>query len=207
MSRLLIGTSNAHKLGELTRILAGIPFALTSLAEAGIVHEVAEVGSTYAENAAQKARAYAAMTGLLSLADDSGLEVDALGGGPGVISARYAGVDATSQQRIAKLLRNLEGVPWESRQARFVCVMAISTPQGDVHFCEGTCSGVMTFAPRGKHGFGYDPVFYLPAYGATMAELDEMLKDQISHRGRAGEAAVAFLSSLPTAFARVDTRK
>jgi len=195
MPKLLIATNNAHKYRELAAILGDIPYTLTSLAAEGITLEVEEAGRTYAENATLKARAYATISGLLTLADDSGLEVEALGGEPGLRSARYAGEGATNPQRIAKLLSRLEGVPWERRRARFICVIAIATPQGDVHLFEGICQGVIAFAARGEQGFGYDPIFYLPEYGCTMAELPEEEKNRISHRAQAGMAAARWLRS------------
>ena len=193
MTKLLIATNNAHKVKELAQILGDLPYTLTNLAQEGIVHEVEETGSTYAENALLKARTYAALSGLLTLADDSGLEVAALDGEPGIRSARYAGEVAANPLRIAKLLHKLAGVPWERRQARFVCVIALVTPQGEEHLFQGDCQGIIALAPKGKQGFGYDPVFYMPEYGATMAELPEAFKNQISHRARAGQAAAAFL--------------
>ncbi len=193
MPKLLIATNNAHKVKELAQILGDLPYTLTNLAQEGIVHEVEETGSTYAENALLKARTYAALSGLLTLADDSGLEVAALDGEPGIRSARYAGEGAANPLRMARLLGNLEGVPWENRQARFVSVIAVTVPQGEVHLFEGSCQGIIAFTPRGEGGFGYDPIFYLPEYGATMAELPEAFKNQISHRARAGQAAAEFL--------------
>jgi XTP/dITP diphosphohydrolase len=193
MTKLLIATNNTHKLHEMMQIMGDVPFALTSLFEQGIVLEVEETGATYAENSVLKARAYARASGLLTLADDSGLEVAALGGQPGIRSARYAGTGGTSPQRIAKLLANLEGVPWERRQARFVSVMALATPAGDVRLFEGACAGVIALDCQGENGFGYDPVFFMPEYGATMAELDEAFKNRISHRARAGQLVAAFL--------------
>jgi XTP/dITP diphosphohydrolase len=194
--RLLIASNNAHKLQELREVLAGVPFDLVAPADVGLDLNVPEDGATYAENATHKARAFAAAGGLLTLADDSGLEVQALGGRPGLRSARYAGEGAPNVQRIAKLLNELAGVPWEQRQARFVCVIAIATPGGEVHLCEGDCAGIITFSPRGEGGFGYDPVFFLPEQNQTMAELPAATKNQISHRGRAGQAARAVLAKL-----------
>lgn len=196
MPKLLIATHNTHKFRELAAILSDIPYTLVSLATEGITLKVKETGKTYAENAALKAKTYAAISGLLTLADDSGLEVEALDGEPGLCSARYAGEEATNPQRIAKLLRRLEGVPWEKRQARFICVIAIATPQGDVHLFEGVCKGIIAFTAKGEHGFGYDPIFYLPEYGCTMAELPEEAKNRISHRGQAGQAAARWLRVL-----------
>lgn len=193
MTELLIATRNAHKVQELAQILAGVPVVLRSLADEGISDEVAETGATYAENAVLKATTYARLSGMLSLADDSGLEVDCLGGEPGLRSARYAGEGASNQDRIAKLLRNLEGVPWERRKARFVCVIAIADPDGPTVLFEGTCEGIIALEPKGEGGFGYDPVFYMPEFGCTMAELSEEVKNRVSHRARAALAAVPFL--------------
>ena len=194
--KLLIASNNHHKLQELCEVLAGVPFELVAPADVGLALTVLEDGATYAENATRKARAFAAASGLLTLADDSGLEVQALGGRPGLRSARYAGEGAPNAQRIAKLLNELAGVSWEQRQARFVCVMAIATPGGEVHLCAGECAGSITFSPRGEGGFGYDPVFFLPEHNQTMAELPAAVKNQISHRGRAGQAARAVLAKL-----------
>ncbi|MDP3046507.1 MAG: non-canonical purine NTP pyrophosphatase, partial [Chloroflexota bacterium] len=149
--------------------------------------------ATYAENAALKATTFARLSGMLSLADESGLEVDYLGVEPGLRSARYAGEGASNQDRIAKLLRNLEGVPWEQRRARFVCVIAIADPDGPTVLFEGTCEGIIALEPKGEGGFGYDPVFYMPEFGCTMAELSEEVKNRVSHRARAALAAVPCL--------------
>ena len=193
MTELLIATRNAHKMQELAQIVAGAPMVLRSLADLGVSHEVEESGATYAENADLKATTYARLSGMLSLADDSGLEVDCLGGEPGLRSARYAGEGASNQDRIAKLLRNLDGVPWKQRKARFVCVIAIADPDGStVHF-EGSCEGMIALEPKGEGGFGYDPVFYMPEFGCTMAELSEEVKNRVSHRARAAQAALPFL--------------
>lgn len=191
--KLLLATFNDGKLRELRGILSGIPYELVSLAELGITSEVEETGSTFAENAALKAREYARLSGLLTLADDSGLEVDALGRAPGVKSARYAGPGASDEDRYALLLRNLQGVPEEKRTARFRCVVAIATPEGEVRLAEGTVEGMIAEQPRGSHGFGYDPVFYIPELGVTMAELPPEKKNDISHRARAVRAARAIL--------------
>ena len=156
-----------------------------------------EDGATYADNALLKARSYAARSGLLTLADDSGLEVDALGGAPGVRSARYAGEDASDAQRCALLLRNLEGVPDEARTARFRCVIALAWPDGRTALAEGVCDGRISQALSGAHGFGYDPIFFVPEYGRTMAELPSEVKNRISHRARAARAAQELL--LPAA--------
>jgi XTP/dITP diphosphohydrolase len=194
LDNLLIATNNPAKLREYEEILAGLPFVLTSLREQRIFDDVEETGSTFSENASLKAVTYARISGLVSLADDSGLEVRALGGEPGVWSKRYAGEDATDAERIAFLLRRLEGAALEERQARFRCVIAIASQDGLTHFCEGSVVGLIAFEPRGQSGFGYDPVFYLPDYGCTMAEITTAEKNYISHRARAGKAARAFLA-------------
>lgn len=156
--------------------------------------EVPEDGATFADNARQKAQAYARASNLLTLADDSGLEVDALGGAPGIYSARYAsGHDA---DRVAVLLAQLRGVPWERRTARFRCVVAIVTLTGELYDAEGVCEGLIAFELAGQGGFGYDPVFYLPEYNCTMAELPQGEKNRISHRALAVEAALPTLRRL-----------
>ncbi len=185
---LLIATHNPGKVREYRELLRDLPVRLTFLDEVGIDDEVPETGRTFEENAVQKALAYARRSGLLTLADDSGLEVDALGGAPGVHSARYAGPHATDEDRIRKLLDALRGVPPERRTARFRCVIAVATPEGDLITAEGRVEGRIAEAPRGHHGFGYDPVFYLPDLGKTMAELPPEEKNRLSHRARAAEA-------------------
>ncbi len=191
---LLIVTNNPGKKREYRALLASLPVPIRFPSDLGYRIDVHEEGTTYAENAALKARAGAEVSSLLSLADDSGLEVDALGGAPGVRSARYTpGSDA---DRIAALLARLEGVPWEGRSARFRCVIAIATPEGDLYTTEGTCEGVIATAPAGTGGFGYDPVFYLPEFGCTMAQLPPEVKNRISHRARAVEAALPILQQL-----------
>jgi XTP/dITP diphosphohydrolase len=185
MVKLLIATNNPGKIREYEELLAGLPLELTYPAQEGLDIEVAETGESFAENARLKAIAYARASGLLTLADDSGLEVDALGGEPGTRSARYAGKGASDEERYQLLLKNLRGVPWEERTARFRCVIVVATPEGRIHTAEGTCEGIIAFEPGGEHGFGYDPVFYFPEYGMTMAELPLEIKNQISHRAMA----------------------
>lgn len=183
---LLIATNNAGKLREYQALLAGIPVILTSPADEGIQIEVDENGSNFEENAVIKARTYYEASGLPTLADDSGLEVDCLGGAPGIYSARYAGAGASDEDRYGKLLFALRDVPVADRVARFRCVIAVVLPpDGAVVTAAGICEGVIGMAPRGEQGFGYDPVFYMPALGCTMAELPPALKDRISHRARA----------------------
>jgi XTP/dITP diphosphohydrolase len=196
MRKLLVATNNPGKLREYAALLAGLPATLTTPAQEGLTFEVDETGETFAENATLKALAYARASGLLTLADDSGLEVDALDGAPGVYSARYAGPGAGDADRYRLLLRRLAGVPQERRAARFRCVVALATPAGEAQTAEGRCEGVIGFEPRGEHGFGYDPVFYLPERGQTMAELPPEVKNRISHRARAIEAARPLLQAL-----------
>ena len=188
--KLLLGTNNRAKVREYRNLLPDLDHKLVTLAEQGISVEVEEVGDSLEENARLKATIIAEKSRLLTLADDSGLEVDALGGEPGRLSARYAGENASDAERIAYLLKRMNGVPREKRTARFRCVIALAAPEGKVKLCSGECSGLITLEPRGEHGFGYDPIFYLPELGKTMAELSLEEKNEISHRGRAaGEAA------------------
>ncbi|MFC2012216.1 XTP/dITP diphosphatase [Chloroflexota bacterium] len=183
--KLLLATNNKGKLSEYRSLLENIPFKLVTPAELDITTEVEEAGVSLEENARLKATLLATESRLLSLADDSGLEVDALGGEPGVMSARYAGENATDSDRVNYLLSRLVDVPREKRSARFRCVIAIATPDGEVEFCSGECRGFIAFEPKGENGFGYDPVFYLPKLGKTMAELTPEEKNRLSHRGKA----------------------
>ncbi len=187
--QLLIASANQGKVAEYRELLEGLECDLLSVQDAGISGDVEETGQTYEENARLKAVTCAARSGLVTLADDSGLEVDALGGEPGVRSARYAGPGATDAQRVAYLLEKLKDVPQERRGARFVCVIAIAVPDGGVTFCRGECPGAIVIEPRGGRGFGYDPAFFLPELGVTMAELTPEMKNRLSHRGRAAAKA------------------
>lgn len=201
---LLIATGNAGKLREYAALLRDAPYRPVSLAEVGMVHEVAETGVTFAENAWLKASEYAALSGMLTLADDSGLEVDALGGAPGVYSARYGGDECGNDaERVALLLRNLRGVDWRGRTARFRCVINIARPVREgiggrgpelLVSVVGGVAGMIEYAPRGNDGFGYDPVFYLPSFGKTVAELSLEDKNRISHRGCAAARAIVALT-------------
>jgi XTP/dITP diphosphohydrolase len=182
---ILVATRNPGKLREYAHLLADLPVEWLTLDQAGITLEVEETGDSFLVNARLKATAYARASGLLSLADDSGLEVDALGGAPGVNSARYAGPGASDRERYELLLSKLKGVPRAQRLARFVCVVAIATPHGVIHTTRGEVRGRIIDQPRGEHGFGYDPVFWLEERGCTMAELPPDEKNQISHRARA----------------------
>ncbi len=183
---------------EYRELLAGLPVEITYLDELGITQEVEETGHTFYENALQKARAYAQISGLPTWADDSGLEVDALNGAPGVRSARYAGPGATDEDRCRLLLQQLTHVPPEERTARFRCVVAIVWPDGRQVTTEGQCEGLIVASPRGENGFGYDPVFYLPEKGRTMAELTPKEKNAISHRGQAARRARVKLDAVLT---------
>jgi XTP/dITP diphosphohydrolase len=202
MTRLLVATNNPGKLAEYRELLAGLPAELTYLPDVGLNFAVTETGATFEENAILKARAYAAASGRLTLADDSGLEVDALNGEPGVRSARYAGPHTNDVANYRLLLHRLAGVPWERRGARFRCVIAIATPDGTVRTSEGECPGVIGFEPRGSYGFGYDPVFYMPEFHLTMAELPVEVKNQVSHRARAALKAREVLQQLQVASSR-----
>lgn len=190
MSRLVIATKNPGKAREVAEILAEMPYEVVSLADYPDAPEVEETGSTFVENAVIKAVAYARFTGELTLADDSGLEVDALGGAPGVLSSRFA---PTDEERNRKLLDLLKDLPDERRTARFRCAIAIAHPEGGAKTREGTVEGAIARQPRGEHGFGYDPVFYLPDLDRHMAELTPAEKNAISHRGKALQAAKAVL--------------
>ncbi len=194
--KLLLATNNQGKVREYKSLLQNIPYELITFAEQSITTEVSEVGGSLEENARLKATVIADKSQLLTLADDSGLEVDALGGEPGPLSARYAGEGASDRDRVNYLLSRLEGVPWEKRTARFRCVIAIATPNGKAEICSGECQGFITFEPRGEHGFGYDPIFYLPELDKTMAELPLSLKNQVSHRGQAARKAHQLLKRL-----------
>jgi XTP/dITP diphosphohydrolase len=253
--KLLIATSNPGKMREYAGLLRDAPFQLVSLADLGITHEVDETGDTFAENAQLKASEYGSNAGILTLADDSGLEVDALGGEPGVFSARYGeksplipiyegggqvispSEPRSDQDRVDLLLKNLEGVPWERRTARFRCVLAIWFPPSrdeppedrssqlapkdakkppfvkggwgglapaPMALLVGSISGMIQYQPMGEDGFGYDPVFLLPSYGLTMAQLPLEEKNRISHRANAAGKAVKVLnqafSGQPPAF-------
>ena len=196
MRRLLLGTRNPGKIREITSILQDCGWSLTSLQEFENVESPEETGDTYSENAIAKARFYAAATGLTALADDSGLEVEALDGAPGVLSARYAGSGASDADRRELLLTALGKTSGKERRARFVAVVAIASPDGTVmNVSEGICEGRITFEPRGTGGFGYDPLFVPDGYDQTFAELAQNVKNGISHRGRALIKTVDFLRS------------
>ncbi len=197
MRDLLLATTNMHKLEEYRTIFSDIPFRLLSLCDVQLDIDVEETGTTFAENAQLKALAYARASGMFALADDSGLEIDALDGVPGIYSARFAGVSTSYAERFRLLLGHLEGLPVSQRTARFRCAIAIAEPSGYCRTVEGTLEGQIAQAPRGQYGFGYDPIFLVPEAGKTTAELMPEEKNRISHRGRAAQLAAALLRSWP----------
>ena len=182
---ILVGTRNRHKAAEIRRILLHVPVTVLDLSAFDELPEVPEEGHTFRENASAKALAFAQMTGLPTMADDSGIEVDALGGGPGIYSARFAGDHATDEDNNRLLLEILSGTPPYARTARYRCAIAFATPE-QVHFAtEGSVEGVIMEEEKGTNGFGYDPLFYVPPFGATFGELSPYVKDSVSHRARA----------------------
>ncbi len=196
MEKVLLATNNQGKARELSSLILGETWEFTTPAEQGIDLQVEETGTTFEQNAVLKAKAFAKASNLITLADDSGLEVDALDGAPGVLSARYAGPDATDMERNRYLLSRLADIPQEKRQARFRCVIAIALSEGEIVMCKGECPGVITFESKGENGFGYDPVFYLPEFNKTMAELTMEQKNEISHRGKAARQAQFYLKTV-----------
>ena len=196
MAKILLGTSNRGKLAEMQALLGGLDLEFVLLNQAGIRDLVEETGASYAENAALKARHYARRSGLVAIADDSGLEVDALGGLPGIHSARFSDKPGASDaDRRATLLRRLEGKPppWT---ARFHCTVAIATPQDELYLVDGECPGEVIPEERGTNGFGYDPIFWMPELQRTMAELSDEEKNKVSHRSRAVAKARPLLTKL-----------
>lgn len=190
-SVLVVATRNPGKMREYRELLADWPVDLISLADAGVSADVDETGDTFLANARIKAREYARLANLPTISDDSGLEVHALGGEPGIYSARYGGEACESDaDRVALLLRNLDGVPWDRRLARFRCVTAIASPGGEVvGAVVGSIAGMIQFEPAGEHGFGYDPVFHLPSLGQTISQVPLEIKNRISHRAEASRKA------------------
>ena len=195
MHTLLLATSNLHKLEEYRAIFSEMPLSLFSLSDIQLAVDVEETGNTFAENAELKARTYAQLSHMLTLADDSGLEIDALGGAPGVHSARYLGRETTYEERFRVILEQLKGLPLLERSARFRCVIALAEPSGNIRMVEGTVEGVIAESPRGTYGFGYDPIFFLPELGKTLAELQPVVKNRISHRARAAQSARKLLEN------------
>ncbi len=194
--RILISTRNQGKVDEIVALMKGFPTEFLSLADVSGVPEVTEDGETFEENAIKKARIVAESTGIVTLSDDSGLCIDALNGRPGVMSARYAGETASDAEKCAAVLAEMQEVPDELRTARFVCVLALATPEGDLKLFLGVCEGAITREARGKAGFGYDPIFYYPEAGCTFAQMDRDTKNRVSHRGKALEQLAAYLWKL-----------
>ena len=193
LPQLLIATHNKGKLRELTELLGDVPYELVSLGDLEIHHDVDETGVTFEQNATLKAETYCDLAGIKTLADDSGLEVDALGGEPGVRSARYAGPDATDSERVEYLLNKLNGTDPGAWSARFRCVIAIAEPGRPTSLYQGSCEGRIASEPRGDNGFGYDPIFLFPEIGLTMAELSTDRKNSVSHRAEAARKAACSL--------------
>jgi XTP/dITP diphosphohydrolase len=195
MQKLIFATGNKDKLREIKEILAGMDIEILSMKEAGIDIDIVEDGKTFEENALIKARAVCKASGELSLADDSGLEIDALGKEPGIYSARYMGEDTSYDIKNNNLIERLEGIPDEQRTARFVCAMAAVFPDGTEKTFVRTMEGRIGYKIAGENGFGYDPIFVLPEYGKTSAEISPEEKNAISHRGKALRALAEYLSS------------
>lgn len=194
LGRILIATRNPGKLAEIRELVAGIPVEVFSLDDMGITDDVEETGVTFEENAVLKARAYASAAGMPALADDSGLEVAALGGAPGVFSSRYAGAETAYPQKMERLMKEIAESGSADRSARFVCSMALADPKGNILFSgEGICQGTLAKAPRGSGGFGYDPLFVPEGCDLTFAELSAAIKNEIGHRARAAKLFVRYL--------------
>lgn len=185
MKRLIFATGNENKMREIREILSDLPVEILSMKEAGIQADIVEDGTTFAENAVIKAKSIMKMTGELVLADDSGLEVDYLNKEPGIYSARYLGEDTSYHIKNNHLIQRLDGVEQEKRTARFVCAIAAAFPDGRVVTTEGTIEGLIGYEEKGENGFGYDPIFFVPEFGCTTAELSEEQKNLVSHRGKA----------------------
>lgn len=194
MKTLLLATRNQDKIKEISAALAGLPLELKSALDFSELPEVEETGSTLKENAFLKARAFFLATGLPTLADDTGLEIDALGGAPGVFSSRFAGPAATYAENVARVLEEMKGIRAKERKARFRCVLALVFSPADERRAEGVLEGSITVVPIGTGGFGYDPIFYVPELERTLAELSLERKNRISHRGRALEKARTILA-------------
>ncbi len=195
---LVIATGNPGKFNEIAAFLQGLDVLLLPLDRAGPIEVPPEGGESFQENACRKAEIVARASGHLALADDSGLEVDALGGRPGVHSARFGGPEATDAERNRLLLEMLRDVPPARRSARFRCVVAVSEPRGLIRVAEGVCEGRIALVPRGSHGFGYDPIFEIPSLGETFAEVSQEVKNRMSHRAQAMGKARALLEGILT---------
>jgi XTP/dITP diphosphohydrolase len=199
MKKLLIATNNPDKLREYQELLVGLPLEVTYPARQGLDLDPEETGSTFEENAIIKALAFARASGLLTWADDSGLEVDALGGQPGVYSARYGGTakdDHAGRCRLVLDKLATQNIAWAERTARFRCVIALASPERMLNVVHGAVEGLIAYEMQGVNGFGYDPIFYVPEFGQTLGQIESALKHTISHRGRAARAAVEIISRL-----------
>lgn len=196
---IVLATRNPHKAEELKELLKDLDLKILSLSDFPEIPEVDEGSETFRKNAVKKALIVARLIDKIALADDSGLEVDALVGRPGVLSSRFAGPGATDEENNEKVLRLLKGVPKEKRKARFRCSIAVAQPAGEVEAVEGTLEGEIGFRPEGKAGFGYDPLFIVPEYGKTVAQLGRDIKNRISHRARAVEEAKKILRRMMSA--------
>lgn len=194
--RLVVASRNTHKIREIKELTAHLNLEVVGVADVGDLPPVEEDGDTFQANARKKAVETAGLLGAWVLADDSGLEVDALGGAPGVHSARFAGEGQGDEANNRLLLKKLGDLPLEQRGAQFRCVMALASPEGEVEFSEGVCRGVIGFVPRGSNGFGYDPLFVVPELGRTFAELSPQEKNQISHRSRAIQGMLEILQKV-----------
>lgn len=185
MERIIFATGNEGKMAEIRAILEDLGIPVLSMKEAGITADIVEDGKSFEENADIKARVIMELTGDVVLADDSGLEIDYLNGEPGIYSARYMGEDTSYEIKNKNLIGRLAGVPDEKRTARFVCAISAALPDGTILRSRGTIEGIIGYEAKGEHGFGYDPIFYLPEYGCTTAELSPEKKNELSHRGKA----------------------
>ncbi|MBQ7627660.1 MAG: XTP/dITP diphosphatase [Clostridiales bacterium] len=192
--RLIIATGNEDKVREIDEILEGTGFEAISMKQAGFNPDIVEDGTTFEENALKKAMAVHELSGEYVMADDSGLCIDALDGAPGIYSARFCGEDSTYEEKFRKIFEMLADVPDDKRTAQFVCAIAVVKPDGTSFTVRGECRGVLHEKPVGENGFGYDPIFYVPEFGMTTAQMDPEVKNSISHRGRALRAMVEKLT-------------
>ncbi len=192
--RLIIATGNEDKVREIDEILEGTGFEAISMKQAGFNPDIVEDGTTFEENALKKAMAVHELSGEYVMADDSGLCIDALDGAPGIYSARFCGEDSTYEEKFRKIFEMLADVPEDKRTAQFVCAIAVVKPDGTSFTVRGECRGVLHEKPMGENGFGYDPIFYVPEFGMTTAQMDPEVKNSISHRGRALRAMVEKLT-------------
>ena len=190
---VVLATRNEGKVREFLKLLAGLDLNILSLSAFPEIGDIEESGTTFEANALLKAKAVSSITGLIAIADDSGLEVDALGGRPGVYSARYAGEAASDRENYMKLLEEMKDVPEADRGAAFVCTIAVCTPSGESITAAGRCKGEIASEPEGEGGFGYDPVFYLPDLNCSMASISKATKNKISHRGKAVKELIKVL--------------